>query len=445
MKRPDRLLVLSRHTPDPGHDGASAYLYDMLSYLADRGTEVHFAWLQPDYGLFPQGDWRVPRNLSRVMRLHLPKTFGLRWILFWAGAGPLRTFAKSTQSLRQLLKRRKPRPSTAARPAPTANGAAPAAPAVSDWFSLPREHEHRYVRQLVRRVRPDAVMANFAWLAPLLEEVTPPTRRLVLTHDVAADRIAQTRRNRPTEIPAHLASREAEARLLEPADLLVAITEEDAAVFRSVCRQPRVIVAPKAARSPGPRESDGEVGRILFVGGMNPPNIEGLQWFLTQVWPLLLQRVPRATLYICGDVGRSIGQPPPGVIWRGRVENLEPEYADAAVVIAPLLTGSGMKIKVVDAASHGTACVTTPIGLQGLECLRDAVACVETAPEFATAVAELLEDPVKRRQLGQAAQTAILANLSSKKCYERLGDLLRTEPLPASSPGVHAVPTLGSP
>ncbi len=151
---------------------------------------------------------------------------------------------------------------------------------------------------------------------------------------------------------------------------------------------------------------------------MNGFNREGLAWFLEHAWPLIRQTRPATTLHICGAIGATVPQPPPpGVVVRGRVPDLTSEYAAAAVVIVPLLQGSGVKIKLVEAASFGKAIVTTPIGLQGLDFLRAGVRETATAPAFATAVLELLASETTRLHLSRTTLDAARLHLSPAHCY----------------------------
>jgi glycosyltransferase involved in cell wall biosynthesis len=123
-----------------------------------------------------------------------------------------------------------------------------------------------------------------------------------------------------------------------------------------------------------------------------------------------------------------VAQPPPGVVIRGRVPDLTAEYAAAAVVIVPLLQGSGVKIKLVEAASFGKAIVTTPIGLQGLDFLRAGVRETTTAPAFAAAVLDLLASETTRLELSRVTLTAAKQHLSPESCYRPTLESLSLHP-----------------
>jgi len=70
-RRPTRLLVATRHNPFPENDGAGAYLFDLLSYLAAHDFEIEVAWLHAEGALTHRGHWRSPDHFAKVARLQI--------------------------------------------------------------------------------------------------------------------------------------------------------------------------------------------------------------------------------------------------------------------------------------------------------------------------------------------------------------------------------------
>jgi hypothetical protein len=92
-------------------------------------------------------------------------------------------------------------------------------------------------------------------------------------------------------------------------------------------------------------------------------------------------------------------------------------------VVAPILQGSGIKIKILEAAGFGRPCVTTSVGLEGLEALQPALRVANTPETFAAETVRLLKIPVATeagRQILALAQT----HLSVNACYDPVADLL---------------------
>ena len=109
---------------------------------------------------------------------------------------------------------------------------------------------------------------------------------------------------------------------------------------------------------------------VIFVGSYNhPPNREAISNFLENIWQGVVEQLPKATLHLCGsgfeNAESLVG---PNVVRHGMVsdQTLAYLYSISRVSIAPLLSGAGMKGKVVESCSHGVPCVGTELAWQGI-------------------------------------------------------------------------------
>lgn len=152
-----------------------------------------------------------------------------------------------------------------------------------------------------------------------------------------------------------------------------------------------------------------EPGTILFVGAFHhPPNRDAAIWLAREILPAVLERAPGARLRIVGSA------PPPEVLALAgpAVEvvadapSVQPHTEAAAVVMAPVRTGGGMRMKVLQAMAAGKAVVTTPRGTEGYTGFGEEppLAVGESGAEIAAATAALLEDDAARRGLGERAR-----------------------------------------
>ena len=145
--------------------------------------------------------------------------------------------------------------------------------------------------------------------------------------------------------------------------------------------------------------------RLMYVGFLGwEANVVGLLWFIENVWPRLVAEHPDLEFHIIGkdpdERLRRLGAIHPGIRLRGFVENLESEYAKARVSVAPLLFGSGMKVKVLDSMARGMPTVTTPVGAEGIDYVNAThLAVANDAEEMADATLALLSDDVLWRRL----------------------------------------------
>jgi len=192
-------------------------------------------------------------------------------------------------------------------------------------------------------------------------------------------------------------------------DAIVPISEPDSHWFSSVSSARPVRLSETGAGTAGYKnEPEGPDLRVGFIGALNwQPNIEGIKWFLTQVWPCITRAVPSATLHIAGrDAPAGAGR------WlRGRNVSFEGEADDALsfmasmnVLIAPLFAGSGLRIKIVEAMSIGRTVVATQVAVTGLPVENRREIFIATDPgSFCSSLTEVLQDSALRASTGKAA------------------------------------------
>jgi glycosyltransferase involved in cell wall biosynthesis len=200
-------------------------------------------------------------------------------------------------------------------------------------------------------------------------------------------------------------------------DLLQVYSEGDAAAIARLAPDlaERVRLNPYGLCLPPALEPSREQpGTILFSGTFaHLPNRDAARWLAQEIMPAIRDRLPDARLRLVGsapqrEVLEMAGLP--GVEVVADAPSMEPYLAAAAVVIAPLRSGGGMRMKVLEAMAAGRAVVTTPLGAEGFTALDPSppLAIAAGGGELATATAELLEDEGRRRDLaGRAREFAM--------------------------------------
>jgi len=428
------ILFITRHTPLPWEDGAGAYLHDLARYLAGQGFRVDVLWLAPHEHLQWQKVWRLPRAWASSLRLQLPGAIrlGRRFVFPAVVWQPFQ--ARTKGHIRRALSAigfNLPRRDAGALPR--------SAPSEKrGWMAPPSAAELNVVQKFVAQLRPDVVIASYAWMCPVFDlPALGGVLRACLTHDVMWKRAAlSVTENAGTTGPE--ITRLDEEAWLRRASLIIAISESDAGEMRLLAPAARVMVAPKAL-DPCRPFPDSRNERILFVGSANAFNAEGLEWFLREVWPRIRREAPGATLDVCGTIDRAVALRPEGVVFHGTVSRLDSYYEQAALAIVPLLRATGLNIKLVEAAAFGRAIVATPNTLIGAPFLRDAVVAAESADDFASAVQRFLIDPAARTAAAARTLAAVQARLAPATCYGPLASLL-SEP---NEPNVPAVRRAG--
>lgn len=137
---------------------------------------------------------------------------------------------------------------------------------------------------------------------------------------------------------------------------------------------------------------------ILFCGSLDYyPNEEGLIWFYEHVFPLIKKTIPEVVLTLVGASAKKEKHQKllddPSVHFEGRVADLHPFYYRAGPCIAPLLSGSGTRLKILEAMSFGNPIVSTSIGAEGLNMISEKHLLIADEPStFASRVIDLLQD-----------------------------------------------------
>ncbi len=355
-----QIVFVTDEVPRPGEAGHLAVNHAILSFLAGRGHEVVVMLARPRL------PWPVQRFAPALdparVRVEGPGLVGGRG---WVAAAPkpaARILARQALTLlpggwRERMRRR------------ARSGEYGAVDAVLGRFMEPKAVG--WAAERIAAMAPRAVLIDTIFRAPLLRDPRlAGLRSVLIAHDIFHRRHALLSARGIALYPPNL-TREEEVDWLRLADVVVAIQPEEEALLRAVLPDgQRVIAAPMPARPrPRPPGVAREAGLLAFVGSDSAHNVDGMRWFLREVWPPLRAALPTARLEVCGTVGRALGPAaaPEGVVLRGLVPDLGAVLHRAAVAVAPVLAGSGLKIKLLDYVAHGLSVVTTPVGAEGFE------------------------------------------------------------------------------
>jgi GT2 family glycosyltransferase/glycosyltransferase involved in cell wall biosynthesis len=169
---------------------------------------------------------------------------------------------------------------------------------------------------------------------------------------------------------------------------------------------------------------------MLFLGGVrHPPNQEGLNWFTRKVLPRVLERKPKARLIIVGaepPPTHSLPHLPENIELRGFVEDVREPLGRYAVFVCPILSGSGMRVKLLEAFAAGIPVVSTPLGAEGLAGSDGDICSLAADPlEFAQKIVELFDDGDKARGLACRARERVVETRDMRVLTERLVESYR--------------------
>ena len=262
-------------------------------------------------------------------------------------------------------------------------------------------HWDEAIQKLAREKQFDVVIVEYVFYSKALLYFDGAVK-VIDTHDVFTDR---AKKLRARNIKSHYwsLSREQEARGLARADVIIAIQKHEAAFFDELTGGAKrvMVVGHTVALRPLPVLA-GSGMNLLFVGTSYAANVDGVRYFIEQVLPLVREKISNARLLVAGTVCNALKAENPAVELLGVVDNLEDAYARAAVVVNPVLTGTGLKTKTVEALGHAKPLVTTACGAEGVEEAAGTAFLMADEPEaMAAHVISLLESPARAEELAQ--------------------------------------------
>ena len=202
------------------------------------------------------------------------------------------------------------------------------------------------------------------------------------------------------------ALRRYERRALRTVDAVIAISDADARAFEKLSGTIATVVPTYI--EPAPKRVEGTRAPALAYTGLLAwqPNAHGLDWFCKSVWPLVRKRIPEATLTIAGpglsrNPDGSLAVPVdwalPGITTVGYVDHLEDVYKTSIAMVAPIIGGSGVRMKLLESMRAGMPTVTTTDGAAGLDVEDGREMFITDEPaRFAESVVRLLSDEALR-------------------------------------------------
>ena len=212
-------------------------------------------------------------------------------------------------------------------------------------------------------------------------------------------------------------------------DGVVCITRNDADTFRSNgCRRPIEVIpfGVEIQNTPSNQNTTNETeGLSLFhIGAMDwEPNRESVEWLLKEVWPVVHGRLPQARLYLAGRKmpQRLMDAPIDGVTVEGEVPDARRFMADKQINVVPLLNGSGIRVKIIEAMSMGKVVISTTVGAQGIDYTDGVDLLIADTPEdFARQIERCAADSAFHRSVGEAARKLITEQYDARRLGQRL-------------------------
>lgn len=289
------------------------------------------------------------------------------------------------------------------------------------------------VRRLVSEKRPSLALVNALHLSTYLDALgdVPAVLRSQNLEHLWLERYAARLRNPLARAYASGQARRirrTEAERCARCRMVLAIREEEAAVYRALAPDTRVETLPIGIRMDGYRPRSPEDPPVLaLIGSWEwAPNVDGAREFLARGWDRVRARVPGARLRLVGkglaaEFGEHARRAGAEVV--GYVPDMTVEFARASALVVPLWMGSGIRVKIVEALAAQLPVASTRIGAEGLGLVHGEHALLADAPEaLGDAAGELLADPARARRLADAGHALVRAEYSLEAVGRRALD-----------------------
>jgi len=288
--------------------------------------------------------------------------------------------------------------------------------------NLPLREMTQAVRDTLAQTIFDVVIASTGVMAAYALDTPPETVKVIEEHN-SLTRWMRERYRGQSSVTRRLQNwaswqktRHYEARLLNRFDLCIMVSEQD----RATCLHDlpgykgSIEVIPNGVdcQHNHPGIAPAKSGRLIYNGALTYfANYDAVRFFLTEVYPIVRQRVPNVSLTITGSTsgvdlsGLDLDK---SVILSGYVDDIRFPVAEATVCVVPLRQGGGTRLKILEAMALGTPVVATSKGAEGLDVTPDHDILIADEPaEFARQVVRLLGDASLARQLADNARRLV--------------------------------------
>ena len=293
------------------------------------------------------------------------------------------------------------------------------------------------LRETLKQEAFDVIQLESLFMAPYISAIRAESRARVILRAHNVEYLIWERLARETGNPLKkaylslLASRlkREEINYLNQIDGLLAITNNDLEHFRELGYSGPAVEIPVGIDTDQYRFREEQASRpVAYLGSLDwPPNQEGVKWMLDKVLPEIRKSNQDLTVAIAGrNAPTQLAEElknHPGVHFIGEVPNAAQYMQSAQVLVVPVLSGSGMRVRLVEAMALGVPVVTTTIGAEGLPITSGSEMIIADDPaNFASTVIELLKGSEKRDKLARLGRKMVEENFKEAAIASRLLD-----------------------
>ena len=266
-------------------------------------------------------------------------------------------------------------------------------------FALPNTADLRYLPELDEKISMIMKKCNYhiIWLeylyqSKILEHIDDSVIKVIDTHDRFAYRNYKMFPFTHIVIEYSITF-SGERKALGRADYVIAIQNEEEKYFKKLLKGKKTKVMTIGDNHNIVKNEIQKSHDICFCGSGNGLNVDALNWFINEIFPMIVSQIKDCRLIVAGRICEKIAV---GVNKKicllGTVENLDTVYENCRVVVNPIRMGTGLNIKSIEAIAHCKPLVSTSVGARGLKWKKPIIAVADDESKFAEKVICLLEE-----------------------------------------------------
>ena len=316
-----------------------------------------------------------------------------------------------------------------------------AIPAFFNLFSQQSYHVQRFISkafeekliEILLKENFDIVQMETLFMAPYIDVIRKYSRAKILLRSHNIEHLIWKRMYRTCKNPLkkfylhHLfvTLEKYEKTILNHFDGILPITEKDAGFFKYHSHKPVKTIPFGVNIENYPVQDSPPVEHALFhIGAMNwKPNEEGIRWFLKNVWPRIHPQFPDLKLYLAGRAMPRwlLDLKQTNISVLGEVPDARAFILSKSIAIAPLFSGSGVRIKIIESMSLGKTVISTKTGAEGIDYTAGKnIIIADTADEFATAIEKLYNNRNEAVRIGKNARRLMEEKHENQKIIQQL-------------------------
>ena len=307
----------------------------------------------------------------------------------------------------------------------------------SDSYHVSRFDYKEYRQKLIELLKAeqfDIIQLETLYLAPYIETIKAHSSAKVVmrSHNVEFEiwnRVVESTSILPKRMYLkHLTKklRRFELDRLDYYDALVSVTQRDLDKYKSLGYKASGLSSPIGIdiKRYQPQVNDENYPSLSFIGSLDwMPNLDGLDWFLKEVFPKIVNQYPTLVFNIAGrNTPNSIVDLSSGnILIHGEVDSAVDFINEHPIMIVPLLSGSGMRVKILEGMALGKVVISTTIGAEGIDAVhKESILIADSPTAFLACIKWLMDNPKRMKEVGKAARIFISENFDEGRNAETL-------------------------